>query len=222
MSGAGEETPRDEPVDYKDMSDDEYERLCTVFVKNLNFDTTDEDLWAAFSEYGLIRTVRVPKRPSGVSKGFAFIVFENPECAQKAVQGMNGTKVDGWEISVNISERSKGEPDKQSEVRRDSDKHRNTRGEDRYDRDRERDRRDRRPDGRDGYQRERYDRRDRDMYDRPGHMYDRPPPYMMYRYDDMYDRYDPYMRGPPRYMDDMPRPYDRSPEDYARRYPSRP
>lgn len=193
----------------REVSKEEYERLCTVYVSRLNYDTTDDDLWAAFSEFGLIRTVRVPKRPNGMPKGFAFVVFDNADCAAKAQKEMDGRTIDGWEIKTNISHFSRAEHDKQKKSmdRYDrDDRERRVRDErDRYDRDdRERrvcndrynydmDYRERYdPYVRDRYtrdDRERYDRDDRERHDRM-HRYDRipPPPYMYY---------DPYPSYPP-------------------------
>ena len=73
-----------------------------VYVGNLAFGVTDEQLKKLFSKYGEITEVKIiTDRFSGRSKGFGFVTFEKDEDAKKAIKGMNGKEVEGREIKVN-------------------------------------------------------------------------------------------------------------------------
>jgi RNA recognition motif-containing protein len=82
------------------MQEDKMENK--VYVGNLSFDVTDEDLEKLFSAYGKIEEVKVIKdRFSGKSKGFAFVTFYEKEDMKKAISEMNGKEVKGRELKVN-------------------------------------------------------------------------------------------------------------------------
>ena len=67
-----------------------------LYVGNLSFDMSDEDLQGAFSEFGeIISAVIVKDRISGRSRGFGFVEFAEEESAQKAKDGMNGKDLMG-------------------------------------------------------------------------------------------------------------------------------
>jgi RNA recognition motif-containing protein len=79
-----------------------------VFVGNLGWDTTQEDLQSAFSQYGQLTDVKlVTDRDTGNSRGFAFVTYANSEAAESAIQQMDGQELDGREIRVNISQPKK-------------------------------------------------------------------------------------------------------------------
>lgn len=60
-----------------------------VFVGNLSWDATRKDLADLFSEYGTLTSVRLMvDRETGRSRGFAFVNFENTECASAAIEGL--------------------------------------------------------------------------------------------------------------------------------------
>ncbi|KAI5007049.1 hypothetical protein ZWY2020_046997 [Hordeum vulgare] len=74
---------------------------ATVVLKGLSQKTNEDDLYQILAEYGPLRSVRVIKeRPSGVSRGFAFIDFPTVEAARKMKEatGDNGLKIDGRQI----------------------------------------------------------------------------------------------------------------------------
>ena len=76
-----------------------------LFVGGLSWDTTTDDLRAAFSKFGTIVDVAViPDRATGRSRGFGFVTFESPEQADDAVKGMNGAELDGRTLKVNRAE----------------------------------------------------------------------------------------------------------------------
>jgi len=73
-----------------------------LYVGNLSWDTTDEGLRAAFSEFGSItEAVVISDRDTGRSRGFGFVSFENGADADNAVEGMDGKTLDGRMIKVN-------------------------------------------------------------------------------------------------------------------------
>lgn len=72
-----------------------------LFIGNLSYDVTDEDLKEAFSQFGEIASASVVKdRDSGRSKGFGFIEFAAEESALKAKEAMNGKNFNGRTIKV--------------------------------------------------------------------------------------------------------------------------
>jgi polyadenylate-binding protein len=75
-------------------------KFNNVFVKNLGEATTEEDLQKAFSEYGPLTSTVVMRDPDGKSKCFGFVNFESPDDAARAVENLNGKKVDDKEWYV--------------------------------------------------------------------------------------------------------------------------
>ena len=75
-----------------------------LFVGNLSFNTSESDLQAAFAAHGsVIEANLVMDRVTGRPRGFGFITISSPEEAQKAVEAMNGTSVNGRALTVNIA-----------------------------------------------------------------------------------------------------------------------
>ncbi|KAG8390920.1 hypothetical protein BUALT_Bualt01G0133700 [Buddleja alternifolia] len=75
-------------------------KFNNVYVKNLADSTIDEDLKRVFSEYGTITSSVVMRDADGRSKGFGFVNFENADDAAKAVEALNGKKIDDKEWYV--------------------------------------------------------------------------------------------------------------------------
>ncbi|MBD3180865.1 RNA-binding protein [Candidatus Poribacteria bacterium] len=72
-----------------------------LYVGNLNFDTTDQQLEEAFSQYGeVVSAVVIRDRDTDRSRGFGFVEFSQEEDAQKAKEAMNGTDLDGRMLKV--------------------------------------------------------------------------------------------------------------------------
>lgn len=75
-----------------------------LFVGNLSFNTTENDLQDAFAAHGtVVEANLMMDRVSGRSRGFAFVTMSTPEEAQKAIAAMNGAQVDGRALTVNIA-----------------------------------------------------------------------------------------------------------------------
>jgi len=80
-----------------------------LFVGNLSFNTTENDLHDAFAAHGtVVEANLVVDRVSGRPRGFAFVTMGTPEEAQKAIAALNGTALDGRNIAVNVA-RPKGD-----------------------------------------------------------------------------------------------------------------
>lgn len=96
----------------EEEEDEEEESVpgCTLFIKNLNFSTTEESLKEVFSRAGAVKscTVSKKKNKAGVllSMGFGFVEYKKPEQAQKALKQLQGHVVDGHKLEVRISERA--------------------------------------------------------------------------------------------------------------------
>ena len=75
----------------------------TLFVGNLPFKVTDQELRELFGTYGSISTVKIPTdRETGRTRGFAFVEFELQEAAQKAL-ALNGQEFQARTLRVNMS-----------------------------------------------------------------------------------------------------------------------
>lgn len=73
-----------------------------VFVGNMSFDTTREELQELFAQAGEITEVVVPTdRMSGRPRGFAFVTFASDEAAAAAIQKMDGQLLGGRNLRVN-------------------------------------------------------------------------------------------------------------------------
>ena len=75
-----------------------------LFVGNISFNTTENDLQDAFSAHGTVTEANLMvDRMSGRPRGFAFVTMGTPEEAQKAIEAMNGASLDGRNLTVNIA-----------------------------------------------------------------------------------------------------------------------
>ena len=73
-----------------------------LFVGNLSFDTTENDLQDAFAAHGVVTEANLmTDRATGRPRGFAFVTMGSPEEAQKAIDAMNGANLDGRSLTVN-------------------------------------------------------------------------------------------------------------------------
>lgn len=75
-----------------------------LFVGNLSFNTTENDLQDAFSAHGTVTEANLMMdRMSGRPRGFGFVTMSSEAEAQKAIEAMNGQELDGRALTVNIA-----------------------------------------------------------------------------------------------------------------------
>lgn len=72
-----------------------------LYVGNLSYDSTEDSIKQAFSEFGEVSSVAlITDKYSGRSKGFAFVEMPKDDEAAKAIAGMNEKELDGRKIRV--------------------------------------------------------------------------------------------------------------------------
>lgn len=75
-----------------------------LFVGNLSFQTTENDLQDAFAAYGSVtETNLMMDRMTNRPRGFGFVTMSTPEEAQAAIDGLNGRDLGGRAITVNVA-----------------------------------------------------------------------------------------------------------------------
>jgi RNA recognition motif-containing protein len=76
-----------------------------LYVGNLSFSSTVDTVREAFSRIGQVTDVHiVTDRATGQSRGFGFVTMGTPAEAQKAIEAMNGSNLDGRALRVNEAE----------------------------------------------------------------------------------------------------------------------
>jgi cold-inducible RNA-binding protein len=76
--------------------------MTNIFVGNLSYQTTQEDLHAAFAQYGNVERVNiVTDRDTGQPRGFAFVEMTEKRDAETAIAQLNGAELNGRAINVN-------------------------------------------------------------------------------------------------------------------------
>ncbi len=75
-----------------------------LFVGNLSFDVTENDLQDAFAAFGtVVEANLVMDRVTNKPRGFGFVTMSTPEEAQKAIDGLNGKDLGGRAVTVNLA-----------------------------------------------------------------------------------------------------------------------
>jgi len=73
-----------------------------IYVGNLSFDASDDDLRNAFSSHGMVESTSVIRdKFTGRSRGFGFVVMPNDDEARAAIAAVNGQSIAGREVRVN-------------------------------------------------------------------------------------------------------------------------
>lgn len=76
--------------------------MTNLFVGNLSYSTTDSDLEAMFSAYGVVEKASVVRdRETGQSRGFGFVEMTNANEATQAINALNGREMNGRAMNVN-------------------------------------------------------------------------------------------------------------------------
>ena len=80
-----------------------------IFVGNLNWSTTEDELHHLFYAYGAVESVRImTDRETGRSRGFAFVEMPDEAEAQAAIDGLHGTALGGRTLTVNEARQREG------------------------------------------------------------------------------------------------------------------
>ena len=75
-----------------------------LYVGNISFGTTEDNLQETFGEFGTVADARViTDRETGRSRGFAFVEMGSDDEAQAAIRGLDGQMVDGRNLKVNVA-----------------------------------------------------------------------------------------------------------------------
>jgi len=73
-----------------------------IYVGNLSYEFTEEDLGQAFKEFGQVESVKIiTDKYSGQSKGFGFVEMPSKAEGQSAIEGLNGKDLKGRTLNVN-------------------------------------------------------------------------------------------------------------------------
>jgi cold-inducible RNA-binding protein len=76
--------------------------MTNIFVGNLSFQTTQDELQAAFAQYGSVERVNiVTDRDTGQPRGFAFVEMTDRSAAETAIAQLNGADMNGRALNVN-------------------------------------------------------------------------------------------------------------------------
>ena len=87
-----------------------------IYVGNLSWTMTDDDLMNLFTEHGTVTSAKILKdKMNGRSKGFGFVEMEDDEAAKAAIAALNEVEVQGRKLIVNESQpRAEGDRPKRS------------------------------------------------------------------------------------------------------------
>jgi RNA recognition motif-containing protein len=76
--------------------------MTNLYVGNISYETTEDDLRSAFTSFGAIERVNiVTDRDTGRPRGFAFVEMAEQDAAEKAIAELNGSELQGRAITVN-------------------------------------------------------------------------------------------------------------------------
>ena len=76
--------------------------MTNIFVGNLSFQTSQDELFAAFSNFGAVERVNiVTDRDTGQSRGFAFVEMTDRTAAEAGISALNGSELNGRAMNVN-------------------------------------------------------------------------------------------------------------------------
>lgn len=76
--------------------------MTNIYVGNLSFNASDDDIRGAFEQYGEVTSVNIiMDRETGRSRGFAFVEMADAENAKEAIENIDGTEIAGRAVKVN-------------------------------------------------------------------------------------------------------------------------
>lgn len=78
--------------------------MKNIFVGNLSFSTTEDDIRQAFEAHGAVERVNlITDRDTGRSRGFGFVEMSDDAQADKAIAALNGAEIGGRTLKVNVA-----------------------------------------------------------------------------------------------------------------------
>lgn len=81
--------------------------MSKIYVGNIQWKTTEEDLKELFNPYGTVTSAQVIKdRDTGRSRGFGFVKMETEDQTKEAINGLNGKELNGRTLVINEARRS--------------------------------------------------------------------------------------------------------------------
>ncbi len=76
-----------------------------IFIAKLSFDTSESQLREAFEDFGVVDSAKIiMDRATGRSKGYGFVEMPNDEEANKAIDDLNDSELDGRTIVAKVAE----------------------------------------------------------------------------------------------------------------------
>jgi RNA recognition motif-containing protein len=73
-----------------------------IYVGNMNYRTTEEDINKLFSQYGEVESVKlISDRETGRAKGFGFVTMNNDSAAKEAIEALNEKEFEGRSLRIN-------------------------------------------------------------------------------------------------------------------------
>lgn len=76
--------------------------MTTIYVGNLNYRTTEEELAKLFEPFGIVERVSIPRdSATGNTRGFAFVEMQDEKAAAAAIRELNGSKLEDRTLVVN-------------------------------------------------------------------------------------------------------------------------
>ena len=86
---------------------------------NLSYDTSEDKLRAAFEEFGTVTDVKIMQdRNTQQPRGFGFVTMSTPSEGEAAISGLNGTNLDGRNLTVNEARPLENRPPNSGSARR--------------------------------------------------------------------------------------------------------
>uniref|UniRef100_A0A4W6GAC2 Probable RNA-binding protein 19 n=1 Tax=Lates calcarifer TaxID=8187 RepID=A0A4W6GAC2_LATCA len=105
-----EEKKQEEEQEEEEEEEEESAPGSTLFIKNLNFSTTEETLQETFSKCGKVKSCTISKKKDKTGKmlsmGYGFVQYQTAEAAQKALRQLQHCTVDDHQLELKISERA--------------------------------------------------------------------------------------------------------------------
>ncbi|XP_030000224.1 putative RNA-binding protein 19 isoform X2 [Sphaeramia orbicularis] len=105
-----EENMKEEEKEEDDDEEEESTPGSTLFIKNLNFSTTEEKLQETFSKCGKVKSCTISKKKDKAGKmlsmGYGFVQYQTAQAAQKALKQLQHCSVDDHKLELKISERA--------------------------------------------------------------------------------------------------------------------